>query len=86
MKITAKCREDESQALPGNSGKYFVKFQDMTAIYRVTHDGWTPQQAYAEMKRFGFDGALTTLKEFFFDYARHSATRTTGPAPGGLSR
>ena len=57
----------------------------MTAIYRVTHDGWTSQQAYAEMKRFGFDGALTTLKEFFFDYARHSATRTTGPAPGGGS-
>jgi tyrosine-protein phosphatase SIW14 len=26
----------------------------MTAIYRITHDNWTADQAYREMKRFGF--------------------------------
>ena len=26
----------------------------MTAVYRMTMDGWTPAQAFAEMKRFDF--------------------------------
>jgi protein tyrosine/serine phosphatase len=25
-----------------------------TAVYRITHDGWTPDQAYAEMKKYHF--------------------------------
>jgi hypothetical protein len=26
----------------------------MTAVYRITHDGWTADQAYAEMKKYHF--------------------------------
>jgi len=28
----------------------------MTALYRMTNDGWTPAQAYTEMKQFRFEG------------------------------
>jgi protein tyrosine phosphatase (PTP) superfamily phosphohydrolase (DUF442 family) len=28
----------------------------MTALYRMTIDGWTPQQAYNEMKQYRFEG------------------------------
>jgi protein tyrosine/serine phosphatase len=28
----------------------------MTALYRMTFDGWTPQQAYGEMKQYRFEG------------------------------
>jgi protein-tyrosine phosphatase len=28
----------------------------MTALYRMTFDGWTPAQAYNEMKQFRFEG------------------------------
>jgi protein tyrosine/serine phosphatase len=30
----------------------------LTAIYRITHDGWTADQAFAEMKRYDFDDGL----------------------------
>ena len=26
----------------------------MTAVYRITHDGWSADQAYAEMKKYHF--------------------------------
>ena len=28
----------------------------MTALYRMTNDGWTPAQAYNEMKQYRFEG------------------------------
>lgn len=28
----------------------------MTALYRMTHDSWTPAQAYNEMKQYRFEG------------------------------
>ena len=42
----------------------------MTAIYRITRDGWNPDQAYAEMKQYEFDKGFGhgTLKDFVFDY------------------
>jgi protein tyrosine/serine phosphatase len=44
----------------------------MTAIYRMTHDGWTAEHAYAEMKRYGYqtERAGPVLKEFLFEFAR----------------
>src|SRR2546427_2782169 len=27
----------------------------MTAVYRITHDGWDADRAYGEMKEYGFD-------------------------------
>jgi uncharacterized protein (TIGR01244 family) len=30
----------------------------LTAVYRITHDGWTADQAWAEMKRYDFDDGI----------------------------
>jgi len=42
----------------------------MTAVYRMTHDGWTADQAYDEMKKFHFEGfpGHPALKHFVYDY------------------
>jgi tyrosine-protein phosphatase SIW14 len=42
----------------------------MTAVYRMTEDGWTADRAYAEMKQFNFEGfpGHPTLKNFVYDY------------------
>lgn len=43
----------------------------MTAIYRLTHDGWTPDQAYTEMKRYEFGKGFghTALKDYVYAYS-----------------
>ena len=42
----------------------------MTAVYRMTGDGWSADRAYEEMKKFRFEGFLghPVLKRFVFDY------------------
>ncbi len=43
----------------------------MTAIYRMTQDGWDATQAYAEMKKYRFKSFFTPhteLKDFVFEY------------------
>lgn len=42
----------------------------MTAVYRMTHDGWTVEQAYVEMKQydFGYGFGHGPLKEFAYEY------------------
>jgi protein tyrosine/serine phosphatase len=44
----------------------------MTAIYRITHDGWTADQAYQEMKDYdfenGFLGGPAAQKKFVFTF------------------
>ena len=30
----------------------------MTAVYRITHDGWTADQAYAEMEKYDFNNTI----------------------------
>ena len=42
----------------------------MTAVYRMTQDNWTADQAYGEMKKFKFETLLghPELKKFVFDY------------------
>lgn len=46
----------------------------MTAIYRMSHDGWTADRAYAEMKQYGFDSGIGHggLKDYVYDYYSHS--------------
>jgi protein tyrosine/serine phosphatase len=45
----------------------------MTAIYRMTHDGWSADQAYAEMKEYEFDRGFGhgALKDYVYDYYGH---------------
>src|SRR5262245_2808924 len=42
----------------------------MTAVYRMTKDGWTAERAYQEMKQFHFEGfpGHPELKRFVYDY------------------
>jgi protein tyrosine/serine phosphatase len=42
----------------------------MTAIYRLTHDGWNADRAFAEMKEYEFAKGLGhgALKEFLYDF------------------
>jgi tyrosine-protein phosphatase SIW14 len=50
----------------------------LTAIYRITHDGWTADQAYREMKEYdfehGFFGGPSAQKNYVYAfYERHHA-------------
>ena len=44
----------------------------LTAVYRITHDGWTAQQAFDEMKKYDFDdgvfGGPVSQKNFVFEF------------------
>ena len=42
----------------------------MTAVYRMTQNGWTADQAYTEMKKFRFEGfpGHPELKSFVYDF------------------
>src|SRR5688500_6110389 len=44
----------------------------LTAIYRITNDGWTADQAFDEMKRYdfnhGFFGGPSAQKKFVYSY------------------
>ena len=42
----------------------------MTAVYRMTHDAWTPDQAFREMKKydFGADFLHPEFKQFVYSY------------------
>lgn len=51
----------------------------MTAIYRMTHDGWTPDQAFNEMKhyKFGADFLHPEFKSFVYSYSAQLARAVT---------
>jgi protein tyrosine/serine phosphatase len=57
----------------------------MTAVYRITQEGWTADQAYAEMKKYRFEGfpGHPELKKFVYDTYALQQTRNPG---GGVSR
>ncbi len=42
----------------------------MSAIYRITHDGWSADQAYLEMKRYDFEYGMGhgSLKNYVYGY------------------
>lgn len=53
----------------------------MTGIYRITHDGWTADQVWEEMKKYDFEsgifGGPSAQKKYVFSfYQRQYATST----------
>ena len=46
----------------------------LTGVYRITHDGWTAEQAFEEMKKYDFDdgfgpfGGPSSQKKFVFQF------------------
>ncbi len=57
----------------------------MSAIFRMTHDGWTADQAFKEMKQYDFEYGMGhgALKRYVYDYYSHIDQKTvvvsTGP-------
>jgi protein tyrosine/serine phosphatase len=51
----------------------------MTAVYRMTDDGWTADQAFAEMKKyqFGMDFLHPEFKKFVYEF--RSAAKPSAP-------
>jgi tyrosine-protein phosphatase SIW14 len=56
----------------------------MTAIYRMTHDSWTSDKAFKEMKqyKFGADFLHPEFKRFVYSYSAKPETAT--PVPGAV--
>ena len=60
---------------------------EMTAIYRITHDSWSADQAYREMQRYKFDTFPfhSSLKNYVYRYydmfqqSLMAGTRSTAP-------
>jgi tyrosine-protein phosphatase SIW14 len=52
----------------------------LTAIYRITHDGWTADQAYKEMKEYdfehGFFGGPQAQKKYVYSFYQQHGTGT----------
>ncbi len=48
---------------------------EMTAIYRITNDGWMADQAYQEMKKYKWysTGGHGPLKDYVYDYYERNA-------------
>lgn len=42
----------------------------IAAVYRITHDGWTSEQAKAEAKHYGMSWVQVGMKDFISDYYR----------------
>jgi protein tyrosine phosphatase (PTP) superfamily phosphohydrolase (DUF442 family) len=53
----------------------------MTAVYRMEHDGWTADQAYQEMARYGFGPSIwhRELKGFVYRYRPLGKYRSSAP-------
>ena len=53
----------------------------MTAIYRMSHDGWSSEQAFKEMKeyKFGADFLHPEFKKFVYGYATIRASAPQAP-------
>jgi hypothetical protein len=53
----------------------------MIAMYRINHDGWDANRAYAEMKSCGFRPYLVHLTAAVYDYsAQMGRPEATPPA------
>jgi tyrosine-protein phosphatase SIW14 len=55
----------------------------MTAAYRMTHDGWTSDRAFKEMKqyKFGADFLHSEFKQFVYSYRPDILHADAQPAP-----
>jgi protein tyrosine/serine phosphatase len=60
----------------------------MTAVYRITHDHWTPDRAFAEMVQFQFKKGFVShdaLKNFVYNFTTKPVMALAAPnAAGGM--
>jgi protein tyrosine/serine phosphatase len=61
----------------------------MTGVYRISHDGWTAEQAYEEMKKYDFNDGLfggpTSQKRYVFEFYEQQKKSETN-RPGSSSQ
>ena len=59
----------------------------MTAVYRMTQDGWTADRAFSEMKqyKFGADFLHPALKSFVFDFFSQMGKMQSAPRQASLA-
>ena len=56
---------------------------EMTAIYRITHQGWSGNKAYEEMKKYDFEDSFfypRSLKKYVFSYYERFKSQKTSKA------
>jgi len=60
----------------------------MTAVYRMTHNGWSGDRAFKEMKQFkyGADFLHPEFKDFVYGYRPELVAESAAVAAGGGSR
>jgi protein tyrosine/serine phosphatase len=60
----------------------------MTAVYRLTHDAWTPDRAFKEMKhyKFGADFLHPEFKQFVFSYGAELARAAAASAAPAVTK
>jgi protein tyrosine/serine phosphatase len=59
---------------------------EMTAIYRITQDRWTAEQAYTEMKKYDFEDSFfypRILKKYVFSFYERFNSEKTSKAKSG---
>ena len=57
---------------------------EMSAIYRITENGWTAEQAYKEMKKYDFENGFfypRSLKKYVFTYYDQFLSKKTSNVP-----
>jgi len=64
----------------------------MTALFRITRDGWTAEEAYREMKKYDFEDSLfypRVLKRYVFSFyerfAAGKASEAKASAPSAVT-
>lgn len=54
------------------------------ALYRIAEEGWTADDAYAEMVRNEFNTGLTDLSQYVYDFAKRKRTARAPTDEGGI--
>jgi protein tyrosine/serine phosphatase len=55
---------------------------EMTAIYRITRDGWSADQAYEEMKKYDFEDSFfypRSLRKYVYSYYKQFTSQKPAP-------
>ncbi len=68
--IIAEINKPENQPVFVHCQRGADRTGTVIAVYRITHDNWTAQQANTEAKKFGFGWWQFWMKDYIFDYYR----------------
>ncbi len=68
--IIAEINRPENQPVFVHCQRGADRTGTVVAVYRITHDNWTAEQANAEAKKFGFGWWQFWMKDYINDYYR----------------